>query len=141
MREEVHNAVIRIRKGVQIPADEIRRGNTMVGTMDDEAYVLAVTKTQTEVIVTTGIGKIVYPKNQLVNIADGELYTGILGCEVDYFLENLADYASANDELKCHINGYLFTVNRDDNVKTIMGKYNRSQEDVKNGITKLYHLA
>ena len=141
MREEVHNAVIRIRKGIQIPADEIHRGNTMVGTMDDEAYVLAVTKTQTEVIVTTGIGKIVYRKNQLVNIDDGELYTGVIGCDVDYFLENLVDYASTNDELECHINGYLFTVNRDDSVETVREKYNRSQEDVKNGITKVYHLA
>lgn len=141
MREEVHNAVIRTRKGIQIPATDIRRGNTMVGTMDDEAYVLAVSKTLTDVIVTTGIGKIVYGKDQLVNIDDGDLYTGVIGCEVDYFIENLVDYASANDELECHINGYLFTVNRADTVETVKEKYNRSQEDVKNGITKIYHLA
>lgn len=141
MREEVHNAIIRVHKGVQIPANKLRRGNTLVSSMDDEAYVLAVSKTQNEVTATTALGKIVYEKNQLVDIADGYLFTGYIGCEVNDFVENLADYASTQDELECHINGYLFTVTRTDTVETIREKYNQSQEDVKNGVSKIYHLA
>lgn len=143
MREEVHNAVIRCHKGIQIPANKIRRGNTLVTSLDDEVYVLAVGKTENrnQVIVSTGVGKIYYEKDQLVSISDGEIFTGVIGCEVEYFIENLVDYASVNDELECHINGYLFTVNRDDTAETVMEKYNQSQEDVKNGIVSVYHLA
>jgi hypothetical protein len=141
MREEVHNAVIRVRKGIQIPANKLHRGNTLVGSMDDEAYVLAVSKVPGGVIVSTGVGKIAYANSEMVSIDDGDLFTGVIGCEVDYFIENLVDYASANDELECHINGYLFVVNSSDTVETVMKKYNQSQEDVKNGISKIYHLA
>ena len=143
MREEVHNVVIRGHKGIQIPATELHRGNTLVSSLDDEVYVLAVARTENrkQVIVSTGVGNIYFEKDQLVSISDGEVFTGVIGCEVDYFIENLVDYASVNDEFECHINGYLFTVNSTDTVETIMDKYNQSQEDVKNGISKIYHLA
>lgn len=143
MREEVHNVVIRSHKGIPIPATELHRGDTLVSSLDDEVYVLAVasTENQKQVIVSTGVGKIYYEKDQLVSISDGEIFTGVIGCEVDYFIENLVDYASTNDELECHINGYIFTVNSADTAETIMEKYNKSQEDVKNGISKIYHLA
>lgn len=141
MREQVTDLIIRVNKGTEIPASQINRGSTLVGSMDDEVYVLSVTKNQVEVTVTTGVGKITYGKNELVNVADGELYTGVIGCEVSDFIEDIADYASANGDLECHINGYLFTVNRDDTVETIREKYTRNQEDVKHGIAKIYHLA
>lgn len=143
MLEEIHKAIIRGRKGVEIPANELRTGNTLVTNLDDEVYVLGVSRTQnqSQVIVSTAVGNIYYDKDQLVSIADGEIVTGVIGCEVTYFIKKLVDYASLNDEFECHINGYLFTVVPTDTVETIMGKYDQSQKDVKNGVAKIYHLA
>jgi hypothetical protein len=141
MREQVTDSIVRINKGMEIPASQISRGSTLVSSMDDEVYVLSVTKNQTGVTVTTGVGKITYGKNELVNVADGEMYTGIIGGEVSEFIKDIVDYASANDDLECHINGHLFTVTCQDTVKTVTEKYTHSQEDVKNGTAKIYHLA
>lgn len=141
MRDQVTDSIIRVNKGTKIPASQISRGNTLVSSIDDEVYVLSVTKNQSEVTVTTGVGKITYGKNELVNIADGEIYTGIIGGEVSDFIVDIVDYASVHGDLECHINGHLFTVNRQDTVKTVTKKYTHAQEDVKNGTAKIYHLA
>lgn len=141
MREQVTDSISRINKGIEIPASQINRGSTLVSSMDDEVYVLSVTKNQTEVTVTTGVGKITYGKNELVNVADGEMYTGVIGGEVSDFIVDIVDYASAHGDLECHINGHLFTVTRQDTVKTVTKKYAHAQEDVKNGTAKIYHLA